>query len=87
MQELKRLKSDEYKQKNPNGLLPAVKIGKEFFYESGAIMQIILERFGNGKLAPAPNTSQRGMSGYTSLCLHMYACTGVHAHCMCTVPL
>ena len=60
LQDLKQIKTDEYKQKNPNGLLPAVKIENDFFYESGAIMQIILERFANGKLMPAPNTGQRG---------------------------
>lgn len=56
----KDLKTDEYKQKNPNGLLPAVKIDDEFYYESGAIMEIILDKFGRGKLAPAPNTKSRG---------------------------
>ncbi|KAL3136738.1 hypothetical protein ABBQ38_005455 [Trebouxia sp. C0009 RCD-2024] len=57
---IKEIKTDEYKQKNPNGLLPAVKIEGEFYYESGAIMQIILERFAHGKLTPAANTKQRG---------------------------
>ena len=60
LQDLKQIKTDEYKQKNPNGLLPAVKIEGEFYYESGAIMQIILEKFSTGTLMPAPNTKQRG---------------------------
>ena len=57
---MSQIKSDEYKQKNPNGLLPAVRIDGEFYYESGAIIEFILERFGKGRLAPAPNTAQRG---------------------------
>ncbi|KAL3158165.1 hypothetical protein ABBQ32_011757 [Trebouxia sp. C0010 RCD-2024] len=60
IKDLKEIKTDEYKQKNPNGLLPAVKIEGEFYYESGAIMQIILERFANGNLMPAANKKQRG---------------------------
>lgn len=60
LQDLKQIKTDEYKQKNPNGLLPAVKIEGDFYYESGAIMQIILEKFPIDPLMPAPNTKQRG---------------------------
>ena len=37
-----------------------MKIEDEFYYESGAIMQIILEKYANGKLMPAANTNQRG---------------------------
>ena len=68
----KDLKTDEYKQKNPNGLLPAVKIDDEFYYESGAIMEMILEKFGRGRLAPAPNTKSRGT----------VFCTGSSGACM-----
>ena len=41
MQGLHRLKTDENKQKNPNGLLPAVRLGQEIFYESGVILEIL----------------------------------------------
>lgn len=63
------LKTEEYKQKNPNGLLPAVKIDDEFYYESGAIMEMILEKFGRGRLAPAPNTKSRGTVFCTGACM------------------
>lgn len=72
LQDLKQIKTDEYKRKNPNGLLPAVKIEGEFYYESGAIMQIILEKFSSGTLMPAPNTMQRGALQAIPVCLLPY---------------
>lgn len=42
-------------------------------------MQIILERFSDGKLMPAPNTQQRGARDklHQSVCLDNYASTRI----------
>ena len=61
LQDLADVKSEGYKQKNPNGLLPAIKVEGAFLYESGAIMPFILERYAHGRLAPAVNSPARGL--------------------------
>lgn len=44
---------------SPAGRVPALEIGEEVLFESGAIVQILCERAG-GALAPAPGDPERG---------------------------
>jgi glutathione S-transferase len=39
--------------------VPAIEDGDVRMFESGAIVEYILERYGNGRLAPAPGTAER----------------------------
>lgn len=75
LQDFSEVKSKSYLQKNSNGLLPAVKVANEFYYESGAIMQFLLEKFGKGKLVPASSSPQKG----TALMHATYNAAVVHA--------
>lgn len=45
--------STGYLAKNPAGLIPALTLDNETFFESGAIMQVLLQRFPNETLWPA----------------------------------
>lgn len=45
----------EYKALHPIGAAPVIEDGGVLLAESGAIMQYILARYGNGRLAPAPD--------------------------------
>jgi glutathione S-transferase len=47
------LKSPAYLAKNPLGLVPTLDDGDVTLYESGAIVQYVLERYGEGRLEPA----------------------------------
>jgi glutathione S-transferase len=49
-----------FAQKSPFGKFPALQDGELTMFESGAILEYILERYGNGRLAPAPGTALRG---------------------------
>jgi glutathione S-transferase len=54
------LKSSEYLQVNPLGKVPSIQDNGLTMFESGAILEYILEKYGKGRLAPAPGTPARG---------------------------
>ena len=47
-------------QATPVGKLPAIQDGDLTMFESGAILEYIIERYGKGRLAPPPGSSLRG---------------------------
>ena len=47
-------------QATPVGKIPAIQDGDLTMFESGAILEYIIERYGNGRLAPPPGSSLRG---------------------------
>jgi glutathione S-transferase len=49
-------KSDEWRKLNPVGKVPAMTDGDFAMFESGAMMQYILDRYGDGQLQPTPGT-------------------------------
>jgi len=49
-----------FQQHTPLGKLPVIEDGEVTICESGAILEYILERYGDGRLAPAVGTPQRG---------------------------
>jgi glutathione S-transferase len=53
------LNSPEYLQVHPLGQLPAIRDGEITLYESGAIVQYLLEKYGAGRLEPAIGTPER----------------------------
>jgi glutathione S-transferase len=53
------LKSPEYLRINPLGKVPAIQDGDAQMFESGAIVEYLVEKYGNGRLAPAPGTPAR----------------------------
>lgn len=53
------LKGPEYLKVHPLGKLPAIQDGDVTMFESGAILEYILEQYGNGRLAPAPGSAAR----------------------------
>jgi glutathione S-transferase len=48
-----------FAQFTPFGKLPAIEDGEVAMFESGAILEYLLERYGEGRLAPAPGSPQR----------------------------
>ena len=48
-----------FAQKTPLGKLPTIEDGDVIMCESGAIVEYLLERYGEGRLAPAPGTAER----------------------------
>jgi glutathione S-transferase len=54
------LKAPAYLKVHPLGKLPAIQDGDLIMFESGAILEYILETYGNGRLAPAPGSPARG---------------------------
>lgn len=48
-----------FAQATPTGKLPTLEDGDVLLCESGAILEYLLERHGNGRLAPAPGTRER----------------------------
>jgi glutathione S-transferase len=54
------LKAPAYLNVHPLGKLPAIQDGDLILFESGAILEYILEKYGNGRLAPAPGDPARG---------------------------
>lgn len=55
------LKDPAYMKIHPLGLTPAAEIDGLTMIESGAILEYILERHGQGRLAPPPGTPERGV--------------------------
>ena len=53
------LKSPGFLRVNPCGRLPAIEDGDVAMFESGAIVEYVLERYGEGRLAPPPGTAPR----------------------------
>ncbi|MBI2963295.1 MAG: glutathione S-transferase family protein [Deltaproteobacteria bacterium] len=49
-----------FAQRSPYGKVPAIEDGDLAMFESGAILEYVLERYGEGRLAPRPGTPQRG---------------------------
>ena len=61
LQSLEEFKGQEHLEKNPNGQLPTLELNGEVMWESGAIMQILLEKFDTqNKLEPAKGSPLRG---------------------------
>src|SRR5258706_13937497 len=54
-------RSAEHLRVHPLGKVPAIEDGGLTMFESGAIVEYLLERHGAGRLAPAPGTPERGM--------------------------
>ncbi len=55
------LKKPEYLRISPLGKVPAIQDGDLTMFESGAIVEYILEKYGNGRLAPAAGTPARAL--------------------------
>lgn len=53
------LQTPEHLQVHPLGAVPAIEDGGVRMFESGAILEYLLERYGNGRLAPAPGSAAR----------------------------
>jgi glutathione S-transferase len=53
------LQTPEYLQKHPLGLVPVIEDDSVRMFESGAILEYLLERYGNGRLAPPPGDPAR----------------------------
>ena len=51
--------STPFAQRTPSGKFPAIEDGDVTMFESGAILEYILERYGKGRLAPPPGTAAR----------------------------
>lgn len=49
-----------FAQRTPFGKVPTLQDGDLTMFESGAILEYILERYGQGRLAPAPGSPLRG---------------------------
>lgn len=54
-----KLQSEEYRKINPLGRVPAIDDDGAVMFESGAIVQWILEKYGEGRLQPKPGTPER----------------------------
>ena len=53
--------SPERLTKNPVGKVPVLQDGKLSMFESGAMVQYILDRYGNGRLQPPAGTSEHAL--------------------------
>ncbi len=53
------LRDEAYRKKNPHGRVPTLEDRGVTFYESGAILQYLLERYGEGRLEPAVESASR----------------------------
>ena len=51
----------EYRRLNPVGKVPAMSDGDFTMFESGAMVEYLLERYGKGRLRPAPGTPESGL--------------------------
>ncbi len=52
--------SGPFAQKTPWGKVPVIEDGETVMFESGAILEYLIERHGRGRLAPAPDAPERG---------------------------
>ena len=52
----KRMREDDYKKVHPMGRVPALEDGDVTIFESGAIVEYILARHGEGRMRPAPDS-------------------------------
>ncbi len=50
-----------FAQRTPVGKVPVLEDGELTMFESGAIVEYVLERYGRGRLAPPPGTLDRGV--------------------------
>ncbi len=50
------LRTPEFRAKNPNGRVPTLIDGDVTLHESGAIVEYLLGRYGDGQLVPAPSS-------------------------------
>lgn len=55
------LRSPEYLKVHPLGRIPAIRDGELTMFESGAIVEYLLERYGQGRLTPPLGTPLRGL--------------------------
>jgi len=53
------MQAPEYLAKNPLGKVPTIEDDGLVLYESGAIVEYVLEKYGEGRLAPAPGKPER----------------------------
>lgn len=53
--------SPEWRALNPVGKVPAMTDGNFTMFESGAMVQYLLDRYGQGRLQPAPGTEAHGL--------------------------
>ena len=53
-----RMRTPEYRAVHPMGRVPALEDGQEPMVESGAIIQYLLARYGNGRLQPAVDSDE-----------------------------
>ena len=53
--------SPEWRALNPVGKVPAMTDGGFTMFESGAMVQYLLDRYGKGRLQPAPGTEAHGL--------------------------
>jgi glutathione S-transferase len=54
------LKSEEHLKRHPLGLVPVMEDDALRMFESGAMLEYLLESYGQGRLAPAVKSAQRG---------------------------
>ncbi len=54
----KDLKSDEHRKRHPLGRVPVLDDGDVSIFESGAIVEYVLARYGDGRLKPAVDTPE-----------------------------
>lgn len=52
---------NSFAQETPLGKLPTLEDGEITMCESGAMLEYLVERYGNGRLAPAPGTPARAL--------------------------
>ena len=53
--------SPEWRKLNPVGKVPVMKDGDLTIFESGAMVEYLLDRYGKGRLRPEPGTEQSGI--------------------------
>jgi len=51
----------EWRRLNPVGKVPVMSDGEFTMFESGAMVQYLLDRYGNGRLQPPPGTERHGL--------------------------
>ena len=76
------LRTDSYRELNPLGKAPTLDDDGVVLYESGAIVEYLLERYGAGRLAPAVGSADRAqylqwLHWYKREKLHLQTAIGV----------